>query len=153
MTPTKPGSASLPFFGIEPAIIDPVSGEEIHGNDVEGVLAFKQPWPSMARTVWGAHKRYMDTYLNVYKGYYVSNPAVPYHGYPLTRLSSLVMELDVTTKVTTGSEGVLMTLSTSVDIVSQPPRSKPHSSSTMPLLKLLSLVLTTNLPVKLLQPS
>lgn len=72
VTPTKPGSASLPFFGIEPAIIDPVSGEEIHGNDVEGVLAFKQAWPSMARTVWGAHKRYMDTYLNVYPGYYVS---------------------------------------------------------------------------------
>ncbi|KAK3056323.1 acetyl-coenzyme A synthetase 2 [Extremus antarcticus] len=70
LTPTKPGSATLPFFGIEPAIIDPVSGEEIHGNDVEGVLAFKQAWPSMARTVWGAHKRYMDTYLNVYKGYY-----------------------------------------------------------------------------------
>jgi len=70
VTPTKPGSASLPFFGIEPAIIDPVSGEEISGNDVEGVLAFKQPWPSMARTVWAAHKRYMDTYLNVYKGYY-----------------------------------------------------------------------------------
>ncbi|KAF4776498.1 acetate-CoA ligase [Colletotrichum scovillei] len=70
VTPTKPGSASLPFFGIEPSIIDPVSGEEIHGNDVEGVLAFKQAWPSMARTVWGAHKRYMDTYLNVYPGYY-----------------------------------------------------------------------------------
>jgi acetyl-CoA synthetase len=70
VTPTKPGSASLPFFGIEPAIIDPVSGEEFPGNDVEGVLAFKQPWPSMARTVYGAHKRYMDTYLNVYKGYY-----------------------------------------------------------------------------------
>ncbi|KAG7109180.1 Acetyl-coenzyme A synthetase like protein [Verticillium longisporum] len=46
------------------------TGDEIHGNDVEGVLAFKQPWPSMARTVYGAHKRYMDTYLNVYKGYY-----------------------------------------------------------------------------------
>lgn len=70
VSPTKPGSASVPFFGIEPAIIDPVSGEEITGNDVEGVLAFKQPWPSMARTVWAAHKRYMDTYLNVYKGYY-----------------------------------------------------------------------------------
>ncbi|KAB8346187.1 hypothetical protein FH972_023233 [Carpinus fangiana] len=70
VTPTKPGSASLPFFGIEPAIIDPVSGEELHGNDVEGVLAFKKPWPSMARTVWGAHKRYMDTYLNVYHGVY-----------------------------------------------------------------------------------
>ncbi|KAK5944175.1 acetyl-coenzyme A synthetase 2 [Knufia obscura] len=70
ITPTKPGSASLPFFGIEPAILDPNSGEEMKGNDVEGVLAFKQAWPSMARTVWGAHKRYMDTYLNVYKGYY-----------------------------------------------------------------------------------
>lgn len=70
VTPTKPGSASLPFFGIEPAIIDPVSGEEVPGNDVEGVLAFKQPWPSMARTVWGAHKRYMETYLTVYPGYY-----------------------------------------------------------------------------------
>ncbi|KAI9804783.1 MAG: hypothetical protein M1825_001151 [Sarcosagium campestre] len=70
VTPTKPGSASLPFFGIEPAIIDPVSGEELHGNDVEGVLAIKKPWPSMTRTVWGAHKRYMDTYFNVYKGYY-----------------------------------------------------------------------------------
>lgn len=70
ISPTKPGSASFPFFGIEPAIIDPVSGEECHGNDVEGVLAFKQPWPSMTRTVYGAHERYMDTYLNVYKGYY-----------------------------------------------------------------------------------
>ncbi|KAH7040149.1 uncharacterized protein B0I36DRAFT_310042 [Microdochium trichocladiopsis] len=70
VTPTKPGSASFPFFGIEPAIVDPVSGVELKGNDVEGVLAFKQPWPSMARTVYGAHKRYMDTYLNVYKGYY-----------------------------------------------------------------------------------
>lgn len=67
----------MPFFGIEPAIIDPVSGEEIHGNDVEGVLAIKQPWPSMARTVWGAHKRYMDTYLNVYKGYYVRTQHSP----------------------------------------------------------------------------
>lgn len=55
---------------MEPAIIDPVSGEELPGNDVEGVLAFKQAWPSMARTVWGAHKRYMETYLTVYPGYY-----------------------------------------------------------------------------------
>ena len=86
MTPTKPGSASLPFFGIEPAIIDPVSGEEIHGNDVEGVLAFKQPWPSLARTVWGAHQRYMDTYLNVYKGYYVSTMVLA-----LTRRAMLIL--------------------------------------------------------------
>ncbi|KAH0565223.1 hypothetical protein GP486_001384 [Trichoglossum hirsutum] len=70
ITPTKPGSASLPFFGIDAAIVDPGSGAELHGNNVEGVLVIKKPWPSMARTVWGAHKRYMDTYLNVYEGYY-----------------------------------------------------------------------------------
>ncbi|EAS36156.3 acetate--CoA ligase [Coccidioides immitis RS] len=70
ITPTKPGSASLPFFGIDPVILDPVTGAEIPGNDVEGILAFRKPWPSMARTVWGDHKRYMDTYLNVYKGFY-----------------------------------------------------------------------------------
>lgn len=111
ITPTKPGSASLPFFGIEPAIIDPVSGEEISGNDVEGVLAFKQPWPSMARTVWGAHKRYMDTYLNVYKGYYVScechaaaEPAL------LTTISSLETALVAITTATTGSVAVSTTL-------------------------------------------
>ncbi|KAK9457823.1 hypothetical protein V1511DRAFT_4285 [Dipodascopsis uninucleata] len=70
VTPNKPGSASLPFFGIEPAIIDPVTGEELVGNDVEGVLAIKKPWPSMARSVWNSHGRYMETYLHPYKGYY-----------------------------------------------------------------------------------
>jgi acetyl-CoA synthetase len=127
VTPTKPGSASLPFFGIEPAIIDPVSGEEIHGNDVEGVLAFKQAWPSMARTVWGAHKRYMDTYLNVYKGYYVS--CLPRNLRSLNanfQNSSLVMVPAVTTKASTGSVAESTTWSTSAATVSQQPRSKPH---------------------------
>ncbi|CAG8044215.1 unnamed protein product [Penicillium salamii] len=70
VTPMKPGCASLPCFGIDLAIIDPVSGEELKGNLVVGVLAIKQPWPSMARTIKGNHDRYMDTYFNVYKGYY-----------------------------------------------------------------------------------
>lgn len=70
ITPNKPGSASLPFFGIDTCLIDPVSGEEIKGNDSEGVLAVKQLWPSMARTVWNNHRKYMDTYFNPYPGYY-----------------------------------------------------------------------------------
>ncbi|CAM9250579.1 unnamed protein product [Ectocarpus fasciculatus] len=70
VTPTKPGSCSFPFFGIEPAVLNAQTGEEVTGNDVEGVLAFKRPWPSLARTVYGDHKRYMDVYLNPYKGYY-----------------------------------------------------------------------------------
>ncbi|PYI16622.1 acetyl-coenzyme A synthetase [Aspergillus violaceofuscus CBS 115571] len=70
VTPMKPGSASLPMFGIDFAIIDPVSGEELTGNEVEGVLAIKQPWPSMARTIRNSHDRFTETYFNVYRGYY-----------------------------------------------------------------------------------
>ena len=69
-TPTKPGSASLPFFGIDLAIVDPTSGEELFGNDVEGVLCIKSTWPSMARSIWKSHDRFMDTYLKPYPGNY-----------------------------------------------------------------------------------
>jgi len=75
-TKLKPGSATFPFFGIEPAILDPVTGKELKGNNVEGVLAIKKPWPSMARTVYKNHHRYMETYLNVYKGYYFTGDGV-----------------------------------------------------------------------------
>lgn len=70
ITPNKPGSASLPFFGIDACLIDPVSGHEVSGNDKEGVLAIKSTWPSMARTVYKNHEKYMDTYLKPYPGYY-----------------------------------------------------------------------------------
>jgi len=68
--PTKPGSATVPFFGIEAALLDPQSGKEIEGNEVEGVLVLKNPWPSIARTIWGDHGRYLDTYMRVYNGYF-----------------------------------------------------------------------------------
>lgn len=71
ITPTKPGSACLPFFGIQPAILDPETGEELQGNGVEGALVVKQSWPSMARTIWGSHKRYTETYFEMFPGYYV----------------------------------------------------------------------------------
>ncbi|KAF9123088.1 acetyl-CoA synthetase [Mortierella sp. 14UC] len=67
---TKPGSATFPFFGIDLAILDPVTGKELAGNDVTGVLAVKRAWPSIARTIYGDHKRFTDTYLHPYPGYY-----------------------------------------------------------------------------------
>lgn len=66
----KPGSATTPVFGIDLVIIDPVSGKELEGNDVEGVLAIRRPWPSIARTVYGSHNRYLETYFKPYPGYY-----------------------------------------------------------------------------------
>ncbi len=70
-TPTKPGSATLPFFGIEPVLLTP-EGKEIKENEASGLLALKRPWPSMARTIQGDHQRFLETYLAQYKGYYLT---------------------------------------------------------------------------------
>ncbi len=69
-TATKPGSATFPFFGIEPIILDPEKGTVIEGNDVSGVLAIRAPWPGQMRTVYGDHDRFETTYFQQYKGYY-----------------------------------------------------------------------------------
>ncbi len=66
----KPGSAMKPFFGIEPVILEPTTGEEIKGNPAEGVLCIKDSWPGQMRTVFGDHKRFQQTYFSDYKGYY-----------------------------------------------------------------------------------
>ncbi|KAJ6473430.1 acetate--CoA ligase [Mycena vitilis] len=66
--PTKPGSATVPFFGHVPVILDAVSGEELKGPSVEGVLALAAPWPSIARTIWQDHARYLETYMKPYPG-------------------------------------------------------------------------------------
>jgi acetyl-CoA synthetase len=68
-TDLKPGSATLPFFGIDPLLVDE-KGHEIHGNGVEGHLCIRRPWPGMARTVWGDHKRFRQTYFSHYRGLY-----------------------------------------------------------------------------------
>ena len=70
VTPTKPGSATLPYFGIKPVIVDATTGEELKGNGVEGALCLTAPWPGQARTVWGDHQRFKDTYFTQYKGKY-----------------------------------------------------------------------------------
>lgn len=68
-TPLKPGSATNPFFGVQPVLLDD-KGIEIEGNPAEGNLAIKAPWPSMMRTVYGDHKRFYETYFAMYPGYY-----------------------------------------------------------------------------------
>ncbi|KZP20328.1 acetate--CoA ligase [Athelia psychrophila] len=80
---TKPGAATVPFFGIETAILDPVSGVELVGNNVEGVLVLKRPWPSIARTVYQDHNRYLDTYMRPYPGVFFTGDgaARDEHGY------------------------------------------------------------------------
>jgi acetyl-CoA synthetase len=69
VTPDKPAFATLPMPGVLPSLMDE-NGEEINGNDVQGNLCIKQPWPGMARTVYGDHERFRQTYFSAYRGYY-----------------------------------------------------------------------------------
>jgi acetyl-CoA synthetase len=69
-TPAKPGSATLPFFGVRPVVVDPEKGTVLEGNGVSGALCLATPWPGQARTVWGDHQRFKETYFTQYKGYY-----------------------------------------------------------------------------------
>ena len=65
----KPTYATLPFVGVQPVLMDE-NGHEILESKAEGRLCIKYPWPSIARTIWGNHKRYKDTYFSAYKNYY-----------------------------------------------------------------------------------
>ena len=69
-TSTKPGSATKPFFGIVPVILDPTTGQELSETSAEGILCIKDSWPGQMRTIYGDHQRFMKTYFSDYKGYY-----------------------------------------------------------------------------------
>ncbi len=67
----KPGSATAPFFGVNPVLLDD-EGHVIEGNPASGNLAIDRPWPSMMRSVFGDHDRFYETYFSQFKGYYFS---------------------------------------------------------------------------------
>ena len=69
VTPTKPTYATLPFIGIQPCLMDE-NGNELIGNQVDGRLCIKFPWPSIARTIWGNHQRYKETYFTAFENKY-----------------------------------------------------------------------------------
>ncbi len=66
---TKPGSATFPFFGIQPVLLND-DGSEIEGNDVSGLLAIKSSWPGQMRTIYGDQKRFIEVYFSQFPGYY-----------------------------------------------------------------------------------
>ncbi|MEE8437487.1 MAG: acetate--CoA ligase, partial [Candidatus Neomarinimicrobiota bacterium] len=70
-TPLKPGAAAFPFFGVNPVLLTD-KGEEIKGNNVQGLLAIKSAWPGMLRTLYGNHERFRQTYFSTFPGYYLT---------------------------------------------------------------------------------
>ena len=109
-TPTKPGSATLPFFGVKPVVMDPADGKLLEGNGVSGALCLATPWPGQARTVWGDHHRFKETYFTQYPGYYFTGDGA-----------------GATRTATTGSPAASTTCSTSRATGSAPPRSRARS--------------------------
>ncbi|NQW26717.1 MAG: AMP-binding protein, partial [Flammeovirgaceae bacterium] len=75
ITPNKPAHASLPLPGIQPIIVDP-EGNEVKGNNVQGNLCIKFPWPSILRTTYGDHERCKQTYFSTYNGLYFTGDGV-----------------------------------------------------------------------------
>jgi len=71
ITPLKPGSATIPFFGVQPVLLTE-DGKEIEGNSKSGLLAMKAAWPGMMRTLYGDHDRFKAAYFSMYPGYYFS---------------------------------------------------------------------------------
>ena len=69
-TPLKPGSATTPFWGVQPVVADAATGEVIADTKAEGVLCIADSWPGQMRTVWGDHKRFEETYFSQYPGMY-----------------------------------------------------------------------------------
>lgn len=79
ITPMKPGSCTLPCYGIDTVVLDPANGNIVEPDEngcVEGVLAVRQPWPGMARTCLGDHSRYLTVYFRPYEGYYFTGDSV-----------------------------------------------------------------------------
>ncbi|MCF8025177.1 MAG: acetate--CoA ligase, partial [Desulfobacteraceae bacterium] len=74
VAPIKPGSCSFPFFGVDPVILDD-AGEPVQFPDEEGVLCIRKPWPGMARTVYGDHERFRETYFSQARGMYFTGDA------------------------------------------------------------------------------
>ncbi len=74
-TPLKPGSATFPFFAVEPVILDE-EGNEVEGNPATGYLCIKTAWPGIMRTVYGDHERFLDTYFRRFPGYYMTGDGV-----------------------------------------------------------------------------
>jgi len=79
VTPMKPGSCTLPMYGIDPVVLDSTTGAIIEwkkGTAISGVLAIRKPWPGIARTCLGDHERYKTVYTKLYPGYYFTGDAV-----------------------------------------------------------------------------
>jgi acetyl-CoA synthetase len=75
ITPTKPSFATMPLPGIQPVIVND-EGEELTGNSVEGNLCIKYPWPGIARTIWGDHERFRETYFSTFRHLYFTGDGV-----------------------------------------------------------------------------
>lgn len=92
VTKLKPAHASFPMPGVQPAVMDE-KGNELSGNTIEGRLAIKFPWPGMARTIYGDHQRFRDTYFSTFPGKYFTGDGCRVDGEGYFRITGRVDDI------------------------------------------------------------
>jgi acetyl-CoA synthetase len=92
VTKLKPAHASFPMPGVQPAVMDE-KGNELSGNNIEGRLAIKFPWPAMARTIYGDHQRFRETYFSTFPGKYFTGDGCRVDGEGYFRITGRVDDI------------------------------------------------------------
>ncbi len=125
VTPTKPGFATLPLPGIQPVLVDE-KGNEILGNNVEGNLCIKFPWPSMIRTTYGDHKRCYEAYFATYKGLYFTGDGCKRDENGFYRITGRVDDVMNVSGHRIGTAEVESAINAHVDVVESAVVGYPH---------------------------
>ena len=126
ITPLKPTYATLPLPGIQPCLVDP-EGKEIEGNNVEGNLCIKFPWPSILRTTYGDHQRCKDVYFSTYPGKYFTGDGCKRDENGMYRITGRVDDVINVSGHRIGTAEVEDALNTHPDVVETAVVGFPHS--------------------------
>lgn len=125
VTPLKPAHATLPMPGVQPAIMDE-NGKELHANNVEGRLTIKFPWPSMARTIYGDHQRFRDTYFSTFPGKYFTGDGCRRDGDGYYRITGRVDDIIIVSGHNMGTAEVESAIDEHVDVCETAVVGYPH---------------------------
>ncbi len=125
VTPLKPAHATLPLPGVQPAVMDE-TGKELLINNVEGRLTIKYPWPGMARTIYGDHQRFKDTYFSTFPGKYFTGDGCRRDGDGMYRITGRVDDIIIVSGHNMGTAEVESAIDEHIDVCETAVVGFPH---------------------------
>ncbi|MEJ7647293.1 MAG: acetate--CoA ligase [Chryseolinea sp.] len=125
VTPLKPAHATLPLPGVQPAVMDE-SGQELEANNIEGRLTIKYPWPGMARTIYGDHKRFKETYFSTFPGKYFTGDGCRRDNDGMYRITGRVDDIIIVSGHNMGTAEVESAIDEHIDVCETAVVGFPH---------------------------